>query len=139
MKRSNKLRVTFSLIVMVSALASIAYATIQGASKSTPCLEPYTPTKLEWLQVYLDANYGSQWNPNIPWSMSFKIAEPDTIIIQMSHERHADPKTISMVLMKVRTFIKKLAKQMKIDKHLKIRQHTKIIQSSTRVVPIQKP
>ena len=46
------------VILVIGVLLAAMLVSPVGADESKPGDEPYTPTKLEWLAVYMQAHYG---------------------------------------------------------------------------------
>ena len=77
--------VTLAVVAMLVALtASCGRPKVRSASAS-PGLEPYTPTKLEWLQ--LEAQIELAENAASCYAVNVTKREPDTIVVVVPYMR----------------------------------------------------
>ena len=80
---------TVALFVMVVvALAALVYA---QSHRTSPGQEPYTPTRLEWLTVRLEAsNLKDTDYSTCGYLLSYTSLAPDTIVIFVSYGDRVD-------------------------------------------------
>jgi hypothetical protein len=95
-----KLRTIRSLLLVASALSLMALVlTIHASnspSPSSPGMSTYSPTRLEWLEMELQANYRFEDNndPEIDYSTNFFAKTPDTIVVLVQYSNHTPAKIV---------------------------------------------
>ncbi len=73
---------------------NIAYA----QRKIPPGLEPYTPTRIEWLIVELQANYRVELSSETGYSLDYVSPDNVTVLILVQHTPDADRRIINMAV-----------------------------------------
>lgn len=114
--------IVFSIVVVI--LASMTLNT--KSQPQSPVLhgwEPYTPTKLEWFSVELNASYRIELNQDNGYLLLFyPIQKEDTIVIMVRYRPSVQRETINVVIESARQAIKASAEFYGWDKWLKVRE-----------------
>ena len=81
-------------LMMLGTIATLTAVWGTHASTSTPGLEPYTPTKLEWLQVEAQ----TELSENAPcYTVNITRRTPDTIVVVVPYKRCASEESARVV------------------------------------------
>jgi hypothetical protein len=67
-----------------------------GTDPVPPGMLPYTPSRLEWLELDLQANFRSEdvIDPEISYSLSFFARRPNTIVVFVQHSKRTPARMV---------------------------------------------
>jgi len=69
----------------VCALSLLAALAARSNPPVQPGMMPYTPTRLEWLTVDLEASYHQDFGRDTPYSLHYLPKAPNTVLIFVHH------------------------------------------------------
>ena len=76
-------------LILASAALVYSVATHAGTEPLSPGMQPYIPTRLEWLELSLQANSQEEdfTNPGYSYRVSYLAKPPDTIVVLAQYSR----------------------------------------------------
>lgn len=92
-----------SMVVIYAAVACFvaAFATIHSGgapSVTEPGMMPYTPTRIEWLAMDLEASYHQDLGSDSNYSLHYLPKFPNTILIFVHYRSEASAGTVDKVI-----------------------------------------
>lgn len=69
------------IIFVICAILSLAGVAVMSNSPAQPGMLPYTPTRLEWLTVDLEASYHQDFSRDSNYSLHYLPKPPNTVLI----------------------------------------------------------
>src|SRR5215469_18536946 len=87
-----------SLVISLFTVCSIAILKLamQSAAPPTqPGMTPYTPTRLEWLALDLEASYHEDIARNSVYSLHYLPKPPNTVLIFVHYKSEASAETVN--------------------------------------------
>jgi hypothetical protein len=88
---------------------------------ASPLMEPYTPTRLEWLALDLESRFKSQLEGEKISSLDFTANAPDTIVISVMYPNDAPAAFVDKVIDMAKTFVEMDAQSYGWSRWIKIR------------------
>lgn len=117
-------------ILVVSVLLMLLNMT-NGYCQS-PGSEPYTPTKLEWFEVYLNATLRLDDIDTLGYSIDFRSdRKTDTIIMYVSYLPRADRKQMNEIIELTRSHIRIKAALFRWSSWIKFKEELHLIKKSS--------
>ncbi len=111
-------------LLFVTALAARA----EQVKSLKEGMKPYTPTRLEWLAVELNAMYRYEMNDLKGFMLTFIVLmDENTILIPVQHSMKTDRQAMNIGIDAVRYAVNKTAKSKGWDSWLKIKEEIKLI------------
>jgi len=108
-----------SIILGTIVALAIGCTTLASQSQTPPGMEPYTPSRLEWLQVEAQ----TELSENAPcYTVNITKRAPDTIVVVVLHKRCMSEKGAQLVAVQGMEAVRLLAKDhgwtdwLKVDK-----------------------
>ena len=108
-------RILLALCLMLSAAAFR-----HSNPPAEPGMMPYTPNRLEWLALTLEANYGSQYNPNSGYNLMYIPTFPNTITIFVQYTDQTSAATIERVIENAEGFVHREATNYGLNSWVKV-------------------
>jgi len=120
-----------ALFVGFFAGAMTLVCSTQGQKYASPLMEPYTPTRLEWLALDLESRFKSQLSGDAGIvSTDFTANAPDTVVVSVMYTTDASAAVVDAVIEHAKDFVKMDAESYGWSKWIKIRAQRKHIPSS---------
>lgn len=99
---------------------TLAYST-QEQKHASPLMEPYMPTRLEWLALDLESRFKVE-QPNDPVSsVDYVAVGPDTILVTVWYKANTPAGAVDLVIQTSQETVKKAALSYGWSKWIKIR------------------
>ena len=120
----SRRRKLFSAVIIV-ALVITSYQSggrAHAQAKLAPGLEPYTPTRIEWLTMDLEASNRVELSSETGCSLDYATADSDTVTIFVRHLPTADRRIINMAVDTARKLITSSAKRYGWDGWVRVRE-----------------
>jgi hypothetical protein len=115
--------------VGTGAVAGSTYA----QKARSPLMEPYTPTRLEWLALDLESRFKTQLEGGAGVSnLDFTAVGPDTVLVSVLYTDDASAATVDAVIEQAKHFANEDADSYGWSKWVKIRVERKSISSSRK-------
>jgi hypothetical protein len=80
-------------LVVICAVVASFVAGLQVHSHAAPPTEPgmmpYTPTRIEWLALELEASFHQDFSSDSPYALHYIAATPNTIFIVVQYRNNA--------------------------------------------------
>ncbi len=107
------------VLVLTVCFARSLYATKPDGTIS-PGMEPYTPTRLEWLAMDLEASYKIE-DSDSEYNLSYFAAPPDTIVVDVEYSAKTRASLVDKAANHGVKMAKRVASQYKWDNWVKVR------------------
>ena len=120
-----------ALLVLPLALSSLAIAQ-QRASGSSPGLQPYVPTRIDWLTTTLQASLRSDISDENKFVLQITAPDAETILIYVRYLPTVDREAMNREIDSAREVIKITAKSYGWDKWLRIREDIQLARPEKR-------
>ena len=98
---------------------------------ASPLMEPYTPTRLEWLALDLESRFKSQLEGGDISSLDFTAIAPDTILISVLYTNDASAAFVDRIIDTAKGFVEKDALSYGWSKWIRIRVERKNLRNGT--------
>jgi len=69
----------------------LAAVAVRSSPPAQPGMMPYTPTRLEWLAVDLEASYHQDFSHDSPLSLHYLPKPPNTVLIYVHYTSETSP------------------------------------------------
>jgi hypothetical protein len=79
----------------VCAIAILGHVMQPAAPPTQPGMTPYTPTRLEWLALDLEASYHEDFALNSDYSLHYLPKPPNTVLIFVHYKSEASAQTVN--------------------------------------------
>jgi hypothetical protein len=79
----------------VCTIAILGLAMQPAAPPTQPGMTPYTPTRLEWLALDLEASYHEDFGRNSDYSLHYLPKPPNTVLIFVHYKNEASAETVN--------------------------------------------
>lgn len=114
--------------LLVGLCGGYLYAQSSRPAGANPCLEPYMPTKIEWMRVALNANMKT-WHQagQGTFLIAFGGNGKDTIELRVVHGPQVDQAYMNLMIDEARYAIRQMAKNLGIEPDLKITENVRAI------------
>jgi hypothetical protein len=86
------------IILVVGAGFLLAAFAARSNPPAQPGMVPYTPTRLEWLAVDLEASYHQDFSRDSPYSLHYLPKAPNTVLIFVHYTSETPPGTLEKVI-----------------------------------------
>jgi hypothetical protein len=106
--------------ILIGATTAICTAHAQK-KELPPGMLPYTPTRVEWLALNLQANYKTDWSPDSDYSVNFIPDFPDTIAIAVGYTDKASAALVDQAVEGAKALVGKEANNFGWSKWVKIK------------------
>ena len=97
-------------IVVVCAVVAAFVAGLQVHSHAAPSTEPgmmpYTPTRIEWLALDLEASYHQDFNHDTDCSLHYISKPPNTVLIFVHYTSQTSPETVDNAIAAAKQVVK---------------------------------
>ncbi|MCZ6704166.1 MAG: hypothetical protein O6940_14145 [Ignavibacteria bacterium] len=123
--------IVFSIVVVILASMTLNIKS-QPQSSNLQGWEPYTPTKIDWLSVVLNASNRIDWGYNFGYSLDFIVQERNTILIYVRYRPNVDRELMNNTIETSRRVIKITAKSYGWDKWIKVREDVKMTKKAKK-------
>jgi hypothetical protein len=110
----------YFLVAALSALASVLIYAHAMPQKSSPGLEPFTPTRIDWLVTALEANLRQEVTKEKNYTLDITASDPETVLIQVRYLPTVDRKDMNMAIDTARKITNMRAKIYGWDSWIKI-------------------
>lgn len=91
-------------------------------------MKPYTPTRLEWLALELNANYKQDMNDSEGYMIGFVALEKEnTILIYVSYNKQTRRELMNRGIDHARTIVEKEARSRGWDSWLRVKEEVKLL------------
>jgi hypothetical protein len=96
---STTSRVTLAMQSTVVEVLEVHNQQLTSGTDTLQGILPYTPTRLEWLAVEMNAYHRQQLTAEHPYMVTFvPLINDDTILIHVYYARSSDPVALNMAL-----------------------------------------
>ena len=82
----------------VCSIAILGLAMHSGAPPTQPGMVPYTPTRLEWLAVDLEASYHEDFGRDSVYSLHYLPKPPNTVLIFVHYKNETPAETVNRAI-----------------------------------------
>jgi hypothetical protein len=85
-----------SVCACLLSIVAIATSVRAMQTKTSPGMLPYSPTRLEWLELDLQACFRTEdnINPEASYAVNYYAKEPDTIVVLVQYSDHTSAKIV---------------------------------------------
>src|SRR5215467_15127971 len=95
MKKSLTIGLFTVCSIAIVGLAMHPAAPPAQLGRAQPGMTPYTPTRLEWLALDLEASYHEDFGPNSNYSLHYLPKPPNTVLIFVHYKSEASAETVN--------------------------------------------
>src|SRR5215472_18374468 len=74
-----------SILAGCAMFVLLAAVAVRSNPPAQPGMMPYTPTRLEWLAVDLEASYHQDFSRDTPYSLHYLPKPPNTVLIYVHY------------------------------------------------------
>lgn len=79
----------------VCSIGILGFAMHPAVPPTQPGMTPYTPTRLEWLALDLEASYHEDFDRNSDYSLHYLPKPPNTVLIFVHYNNEASAETVN--------------------------------------------
>jgi hypothetical protein len=92
--------------VVVLLVGFLVGAVTHGQRNQSPLMEPYTPTRLEWLALDLESRFKTQLEGGAGISsLDFTAVAPDTVLVTILYTNDASVAVVDTVIEQAKSFV----------------------------------
>jgi len=117
-----------ALFVGFFAGALTVVCSTYGQKNASPLMEPYTPTRIEWLALDLESRFKSTLEGNGISSVDFTADAPDTIVISVLYNNDAQAGFVDRIVDAATRYVEIDARSYRWSKWTRIRVEKKNIE-----------
>ena len=85
-------------ILIVCGLLLLAAFVVTSNPSTQPGMLPYTPTRLEWLAVDLEASYHQDFSHDSDFSLHHLPKPPNTVLVILHYTSQTSPETVDRAI-----------------------------------------
>ena len=86
------------IIPVVCVLLLLAAFVVRSNPSTQPGMLPYTPTRLEWLAVDLEASYHQDFSRDSDISLHYLPKPPNTVLVILHYTSQTSPETVDRAI-----------------------------------------
>lgn len=86
------------IILLACAGLLVPAFAVRSDPPAQPGMMPYTPTRLEWLTVDLEASYHQDFSRDTPYSLHYLPKAPNTVLIFAHYTSETPPGTLEIAI-----------------------------------------